>query len=80
MNVKEFNALDYQGKHTVTNNAVCIGGRSDGEHMVLLYQLNGFYIEVYYNRTHNYISAFHSFDDMAQLDPYLEKMEISISY
>jgi hypothetical protein len=80
LSLKDFLQLDYEGKIQVTNHAVCIGGRSEQEHMVLLYQLNSFYIEVFYNKKFNYISAFKGFDDLELLDPYLEKINISVAY
>ena len=80
MTLDEFLALDYEGRLKATNQAVCIGGRSNATHMILLYQLNGFYIEVLFDRQHNHISSFHAFNDMDLLDPYLKKIEISLTY
>jgi hypothetical protein len=48
--------------------------------MVLLYQLDSFYVEVFYNKTHNYISKLNGFDDTDLLEPYLKKIEISLMY
>jgi hypothetical protein len=80
MLLDDFLALDYKGKMQATNGAVCISGRSDNQHMILLYQLNNFYIEVYYHKKYNYISDFHAFEDTDQLEPYLRKIEISLTY
>jgi len=43
---------------------------------ILLYQLCGFYVEVYYNYNKNLIESFHSFNSTDQLEPYLEKIKI----
>lgn len=80
MKLREFQELNYQQKVDITNHAVCIGGRSDDTHMILLYQLDSFYIEVYYHKRYSYISDLNAFDDMSLLDPYLERIEISLAY
>ncbi len=80
MTITDFQELDYLGRMQATNTAVCISGRDEGEFIVLLYQLNGFYIEVYYHRRLRFIHQLHAFDDMDLLEPYLEKMQVSFTY
>jgi hypothetical protein len=76
MTLPEFLQLDFHSKIAVANETVCIGGRSTHEHMILLYQQDSFYIEIYYNKKGNYITAVNGFDDLMLLDPYLEKIDI----
>lgn len=44
---------------------------------VLLYQINSFYVEVYYNCELGKIEEFRSFDSTDQLDPYLAAIDLS---
>ena len=43
----------------------------------ILYQLEGFYVEVFYHREENVIKRFRTFSIIAQLEPYLGKIDIS---
>ena len=43
---------------------------------ILLYQLCGFYVEVYYNYNKNLIETFHSFNSTDHLEPYLDKINL----
>ena len=54
-----------------------IGDRSDEEHNILLYQVDSFYVEVYYHREYNTIRRFRSFSSTTQLEPYLNQIDIS---
>lgn len=80
MTLSAFQQLDYKGRTAVTGRGVCIGGRADSEHIILLYQIESFYIEVYFHKKDHYITKFFGFDDMDLLDPYLEKINICIPY
>lgn len=44
---------------------------------VLLYQIDSFYVEVYYNCKLGRIEELRSFDSTDQLDPYLEAIDLS---
>ena len=76
MTLEAFQQLDFTGRLLAADKAVCIAGRDDGKHVVLLYQLNGFYIEVYYSRQHRHITDLVGFNDIEKLDPYLEKISL----
>lgn len=43
---------------------------------ILLFQLESFYVEVYYERKTQKVELIKSFDDMDQLDPYLRKIDV----
>lgn len=53
-----------------------IGDRRDEDHNILLYQVDSFYIEVYYHPDDNVIKRLRSFLSIEQLTPYLEKIDI----
>lgn len=77
MTLREFQLTDESRQAEKLLNAVCIAGRDEGEHKVLLYQLDNFYVEVFYHPRQNLITDYRGFDDMEQLDPYLESMSIA---
>lgn len=43
---------------------------------ILLFQIDGFYVEVYYDRSTQKADLLKSFDDMDQLEPYLRKIDV----
>lgn len=51
-----------------------IGERQDEELNILLYQIDGFYVEVFYHRDYNVVRRFRSFSSTDQLTPYLEQL------
>lgn len=76
MTLQRFVQLDYPGQMEATMEATCIGGRDENKFKVLLYQLNNFYIEVYYHKKHSHISDFVAFDSVEMLEPYLEQIKL----
>src|SRR5687767_8910813 len=55
-----------------------IGRRKEDDYLILLYQVEGFYVEVFYHRKERVIKRYMSFDcSDARLQPYLEKIDIS---
>ncbi|HEY1114763.1 MAG TPA: hypothetical protein VGE66_14435 [Chitinophagaceae bacterium] len=48
-----------------------------GSLKVLLYQIDSFYVEVYYNCELGKIEEFRSFDSTDQLEPYLSAIDLS---
>lgn len=53
-----------------------IGERQDEEHNILLYQIDGFYVEAYYHREYNELRRFRSFSSTDQLELYTEQIDI----
>jgi hypothetical protein len=53
-----------------------IGNHQDECHNILLYQIDSFYVEAYYNREHKELVRFRSFASSDQLSPYLEQIDI----
>ena len=55
-----------------------IGRRKEDDYLILLYQVEGFYVEVFYHRKNRVIKKYLSFDcSDRRLQPYLEKIDIS---
>lgn len=50
--------------------------RSTVRHDVMLYELDGFYIEAYFVKNTNKAAFFKTFTDTNLLEPYLEQMDI----
>ena len=77
MTLCEFNAMDRSGQAEAVWNGVHILARHDEQHSILLYQIDSFYVEVYYHRKHNKIERFRSFSNTDQLQPYLNLIDIN---
>lgn len=76
MTLAQFQSMDYLRRLQAATKAVCVAGRDEEHSKVLLFQLHGFYVEVYYNKHKSYISEISGFDDLDQLEPYLKKINI----
>ena len=57
-----------------------IGRRKDREFLVLLYQVEGFYVEVYYNTKYKEIEKYLSFECTDKLEPYISHIDLSPVY
>jgi len=58
-----------------------IGRRKENDYLILLYQVEGFYVEVFYHRKERVIKRYMSFDcSDSRLEPYLDKIDISPIY
>jgi hypothetical protein len=55
---------------------VYIGKRKQGEATVLLYQLDSFYVEVFYKKYRCYVTKLHCFSSTSLLDPYLHQIDV----
>jgi len=63
---------------TVWEHGAFIANREDAEHNYVLYQMDSFYIEVWYHKECNLIKLFRSFASTNQLEPYLVNIKIEI--
>jgi len=78
MSLYEFNLLnEIQQAEMLWENGVHIGEREDQEHTIVLYQIEGFYVEVFYHRGLSAIKKFRSFSSTDQLMPYTDKINIA---
>jgi len=77
MTLYEFKQLDEQEQIEAVWASVQIAERFDNDYAIVLYQRDSFYIEVYYNRTENFIRNIRTFANVSQLEPYLYNTDIS---
>jgi len=77
MTMNEFNAMDETGQIEAVARSAHISERQAGKYTILLYQIDGFYVEVYYHMKLNDIVGFRSFSNVDQLFPYLSKIDIT---
>src|SRR2546423_7185681 len=57
-----------------------IGRRKEQEFLILLYQVDGFYVEVFYHNKERVIKKYLSFECTDHLEPYIGNMDISSAY
>lgn len=77
MTLYEFKQLDEMEQLEAVWESVQIAERFDKDYAIVLYQRDSFYIEVYYNRTENFIRNIRTFANVSQLEPYLYNIDIS---
>ncbi|MEO7834804.1 MAG: hypothetical protein ABIR50_05755 [Ginsengibacter sp.] len=77
MTLYEFKQLDETEQMEAVWDAVFVADREDREHRILLYQIDAFYVEVYYNKEYNDIRRFRSLSSTDQLQPYLDKIDLN---
>jgi len=76
MTLYQWRALDEMEQAEAVWSGTHIADRQDELHNILLYQIDSFYVEVYYNRQHNEIVRFRAFVSLEQLLPYLGQINI----
>ena len=78
MTLQNFRALtqNKQNKKLLTE-GVCIADRKTAEIQALLFQIEGFYVEVFFNEQGDEVLFSRSFEDVAELDPYLQGIDLS---
>lgn len=75
--MSEFQKLDGNEQLTILyNEGVYLGKRREENQVVLLYQLEGFYAEVFYRIYRQYTSRIHLSCCTSILDPYLEQFDV----
>lgn len=55
---------------------VYVGKRKQGDTTVILYQLESFYVEIFYSKYRCFILAVSCFSSMHRLDPYLSQVDV----
>ena len=82
MTIQEFSDLPDERKARILHESGSyIGKRKLAATAVVLYQVEGFYVEVFYHRKERMIKRYLSFDcSDSRLDTYLEKVDISPIY
>jgi len=78
MDIREFNFMDGMTKTEVlATEGVYLAEREDGCFRISLYQVNDFYVEIYYHRVRHIYLCIRSFSEVAELFPYLQDIDLS---
>jgi hypothetical protein len=78
MTIHEFDALDDSQKgEALIRYGVLLAERFTIGLKVLLFQIDQFYIEAYFNNTYKIIQGLKSFTNDEGLDPYLQQIDIT---
>jgi len=78
MKLYDFKFLDDKSQAEVLfNYGVLIAERLYKDLIIQLYQINSFYVEVYYNAIFKMVQGINSFDNLTRLEPYLSSIDIS---
>jgi hypothetical protein len=81
MDIRDFNFMDGMAKTEVlASDGVFLAERNDGCFRISLYQINDFYVEIYYHKTRYFYICIRSFEDSSELYPYLQDIDISEIY
>jgi hypothetical protein len=81
MDIREFNFMDGVAKaETIATTGVYLAERNDGCFRISLYQIDDFYVEIYYHRTRYFYICIRSFSEVSDLFPYLQAIDISDVY
>ena len=78
MTHNEFNALEVDDQAFVTwYEGVYLEQYFDGTFNILLFQIEDFYVEVFYHSTQDEVYGYRSFYSTEYLEPYLNKIDIA---
>ncbi len=78
MTLNQFNLLNEDDQAcAIWQRGVLIATRASGSCRVLLYQIEGFYVEVFYQPQYHVITKFKSFASTDALDPYFGQISLS---
>ena len=78
MTLYDYSELDEVKQHEVLwDHGVMVSDRTDAEHIIILYQMFSFYVELYYNLDYDRLIRLRSFSRLEFLDPYIELFDIS---
>lgn len=78
MKLYEFNTLNMEAQiDAVCSKGVCLGGRQEPQFRIFLYQVDGFYVEVFYHWGTKKVTDFKAFMDTDLLEPYLDEINLA---
>ena len=79
MTLNQFHKLDEMEQvEALWEFGVQIADRHEGEHKLILYQIDAFYVEVWYHKEYDVVRKYRAFSSMDILEPYLDKLNIKI--
>lgn len=77
MNFYEFRMLDKIDQiDLLYKDGIYIGKRREGKSIVVLYQLNSFYVKVFYQKYRCYVRRLYCFTSTQLLNPYLDQVNV----
>jgi hypothetical protein len=78
MMIQHFNTLSKQDQqNSLLKEGIFLAEREDGPFRIMLYQLDSFYVEVYFFNLYNKVAFLQSFTDTDALEPYLEQLNVT---
>lgn len=78
MIIQHFNTLSKQDQqNNLLREGIFLAEREDGPFRIMLYQLDSFYVEVYFFNLYNKVAFLQSFTDTDALEPYLEQLNVT---
>ncbi|MGN6615110.1 MAG: hypothetical protein ACTHKC_08710 [Candidatus Nitrosocosmicus sp.] len=77
MTLYQFNALNETNQAEAIWNGMFLTHREDRMFRILLYQIDSFYVEVYYQKQKNFLSHFRAFTTTRLLEPYLDQIDLT---
>ena len=76
MTLSQFISLNESVQQRELSEGVCVGDRSERDYDIYFFQLESFYVEVYYHKKLNLTCRYRAFDNTEELKPYLNKIKI----
>jgi len=78
MDVRQFDSLDYTRKTEAILKGTFLATRVAAGYFVKLYNVDYFYVEVYFHNRSQLITRFRAFDQTALVLPYLGELKIAV--
>lgn len=77
MTLKEYKQLEPDEQTSfLSRKGVSVAERQVGPYLIVLYQVEGFYVEVFYNKDNYQMAKLVSFYNTMLLEPYLAQIDI----
>lgn len=81
MNLMEFKQLSERKQHhLISKKGVLLSERNTKSFLVFLYQIEGFYIEMFFYKENGVFATLKSFDNLDELSPYLNEINLSFLF
>jgi hypothetical protein len=78
MNARDFKILDqFDQFQVIEDKAVFLDYRQDGDYSIGLFQVEGFYVEVFFHVIKLIYKRMRVFDDTRFLDPYINQIDLT---
>ena len=72
-----YNLKQQEQFEALYNYGIHISDRADSEYCIILFQLDNFYVELYFHIEDNALEKLVSFSNMDYIKPYLEQIDLS---